>query len=280
MPPKISHGRSPLRQPTGPWELLLGILALVSVGIFIVPYLGALHLAVSAAAYSTWVVPLDIAICVVFAADYLIRMGRSNKGSITFARENFLQPFAMIPLSTPIIRSVEVFLIIIVAARFVRAFNVVFGQQAFQSILRRYSGVLAREISDAVLVRSMATAREVAARGRFARWVGDAIDRRRPEVHMIVAESMEKLPAWQTFRRLPGAEDIVAKGEDLVVDLLIETMRSERLNILVANVIDDSIEEFEKALEEKHPGIMVDALGPDAEGHSMYGEMPRRGGRL
>lgn len=262
----MTERRSPLRQPTGPWELILGILALLSMLIFIVPYLSTIHVTLPDW-LRAWVIPVDVAICVVFIVDYLFRMGRHGK-PITFARENFFQPFAMVPLNTPIISEVQTFLIIILAARFIRAFNVVFGQSAFQAILHRYSGVLAREISDAVLIRSLATARDVTKRGRFAQWIADALDRRRGELHAIVQDSLKKVPAWETFMRLPGADDIVERGENLVVDALIETMRSERLNILVANIIDDSIQEFELALEQKHPELAVDALGPDSEGRS------------
>ena len=265
-------GRSPLRQPSGPWELTLGLLALLSVGIFLIPYLDAIHLDVTPAITQNLIIPLDIGICVVFAVDYLVRMGRSGRPALAFARENLFQPFAMIPLSTPVINQVQVLMILIVAARFVRAFNVVFGEQAFQAILRRYSGFLAREITDAVMVRSMATAREVVARGRFAHWVADALDRRRGELHMVVLESLERVPAWETFKRLPGSEELVERSERLAVEALLETMRSERLNILIANIIDDSLEEFKLALEEKHPGVTLDALGPDAAGTT-----PQRG---
>lgn len=258
--------RSALRQPSGPWEFLLGLLALLSISIFIIPYLGAVHLAVPGW-LAPYVIHIDVAICAVFAIDYLFRMGNHGR-PLTFARENFLQPFAMIPLGTPIISSVQPILILILVSRFVRAFNVVFGQAAFQAILHRYSGLLAREISDAVLIRSLATARDVTKRGRFAKWVADALDRRRPELHMIVRDSLHKVPAWDTFMRLPGADEMVEKGENLVVDAVIETMRSERLNILIANVIDDSIEEFKLALEKKHPELAVDALGPDSEGRA------------
>lgn len=271
----MDKGRSPLREPTGPWEFTLGALAILSLGVFLLPFMSGIGVTVPSF-IDPYVIPVDIAICVVFAMDYLIRMGRSRKSPLAFARENFFQPFAMVPLNTPVVSNIDTLLILILAARFIRAFNVVFGQRAFQSVLHRYSGVLAREISDAVLVRSLATAREVATKGRFAKSIADALDRRRPELHMIVNESLEKVPAWDTVRRLPGAEEIVTKVEDLVVEALLETMRSERLNILVANIVDDSLEDFKIALEQQHPGITVDALGPDAEGH-MPGDHPAYG---
>ncbi len=265
----MKRGRSPLRRPTGPWEFILGLLALLSIGIFLLPYLDAVR-ATPPQALLDNVVVVDVSICVVFIADYLFRMGRHGQ-PLSFARENFFQPLAMIPLSTPIINDVQVFMLLILAARFIRAYNVVFGQSAFQSILHRYSGFLAREISDAVLIRSLATAREVTKRGRFAKSVADALDRRRGELHAIVALSLARIPAWDAFIKIPGTGDLVAKGEDLVVDALLETLRSDRLNILVANVIDDSLEDFKRALDDKHPGLAVDALGPDSEGRSFAG---------
>ena len=264
----MARRRSPLRNPTGPWDFLLGLLALVSLGIFLLPFLANVGVHVPQG-WERLIIPTDIGICVVFGADYLIRMGRSGKG-LGFARENLLQPFAAIPLNTPVLGDIQLVLYLILFSRFIRAFNVVFGQEAFQGILHRYSGVLARELSDAVLIRSLATAREVTRRGRFAKSVADALDRRRGELSVIVGDAFTRVPGWETVRKIPGAEDIVKRGEGMVIDATLETLRSERLNILIANIIDDTLEDFKRALDEKHPGLAVDALGPASEGRSLY----------
>jgi hypothetical protein len=261
----MARGRSPLREPTGPWEFLLGILAVVSLGIFFVPHLDTIHIPFPDE-WAIWVIAVDVAICVVFALDYIVRMLKSPKTPITFARHNFLQPFAMIPLNTPLLGQVQLILLLILFARFVRAFNVVFGQRAFQAVLSRYSGVLAREISDAVLVRSLTTAKEITDRGRFAESIGNSLDRRRVELTLIVHETLEKTPQWNHVKRLPGAEELLARIERLVVDTVIDTLRSDRLNALVGEIINDSIEDFKLALEQKHPGVTADALGPDHAG--------------
>jgi prepilin signal peptidase PulO-like enzyme (type II secretory pathway) len=267
MAPLPTGGRSPLREPTGPWEFLLGLLAVVSLFIFFTPYLGAIHLPWPSA-WNPYLIAVDIAICVVFALDYITRMLRSPLTPVLFARQNFLQPFAMVPLNTPLISEVQLFLLVILFARFVRAFNVVFGQRAFQAILGRYSGVLAREISDAVLVRSLTTAKEITDRGRFAESIGNSLDRRRGELTLVVHETLEKTPQWQAVRRLPGTTELLARIERVVVDTVIESLRSDRLNALVGEIINDSIEDFKLALEQKHPGVTAEALGPDHAGRA------------
>lgn len=256
-------GRSPLRDPTGPFEFFLGVLAIISVGIFLLPFSGTVGITVPEA-WQPLVIVVDVAICVVFGADYLYRMSKSGT-TIKFAREHFFQPFAAIPLNTPVISNIDVILVLIVASRFVRAANMVFGDRFVQSIFHRYSGFIAREVTEAVLVRSLVIAREVTRKGRFAKSIADALDRRRGEVHGIVEESLSKMPAWQQFQRIPGTEEIVEKTETLIVDAMLDVMRSERLNVLVANVVDDAIEDFEIALQKQHPEIEVDELGPTVE---------------
>lgn len=258
----MTRGRSPLREPTGPWEFILGLLAIVSVGIFFALYTAVVRDRIPDE-WGPYIIILDIAICIIFALDYIVRMLQSPEKPIEFARQNFFQPFAMIPFSTPILGDIQLLVILIVFSRFIRAFNVIFGQRAFQSILRRYSGVVAREISDAVLIRSLNTAKEVTDRGRFAQSIGNSLDRRREEVTAIVHETLERQPYWQQLNRIPGTKEAVTRIEKLVVDTLIDTMRSDRLNQLVGEIINDSIEDFRLALEQKHPGVTADALGPD-----------------
>ncbi|MBW3581508.1 MAG: hypothetical protein KY455_00265 [Euryarchaeota archaeon] len=256
-------GRSKLREPTGAFEFLLAVLALVSIGIFLLPHMGVIeHLGVPIPDQEDLsVIIVDVSICVVFGMDFLFRMGRSEN-ALRFVRENFLQPFAAIPLTTPVLSNIQILMVVVIAARFVRAANMVFGERFVQSILSRYSGVLAREITDAVMVRSLETGRAMVGRMHVPRAVADALDRRRGELHGIVQESLQKVPAYETLKRVPGADEIVKKTEDLIVDTLLETLRNERLNVLVANVMDDTIEEFIVALEKKHPGVTLDALGP------------------
>jgi hypothetical protein len=261
----MTRGRSPLREPTGPWEFLLGLLALISVAIFFALFTAFVGDRIPTA-WDHYIIALDIAICIVFILDYVVRMLKSPETPIEFARQNFLQPFAMIPLTTPILGDIQLLVLLIVAARFIRAFNVIFGQRAFQSILRRYSGVVAREISDAVLIRSLTTAKEVTDRGRFAQSIGNSLDRRRDEVTAIIHETLERQPYWQQLNRFPGTKEAVTHIERLVVDTLIDTMRSDSLNDLVGEIINDSIEDFRLALEQKHPGVTADALGPDTYG--------------
>lgn len=261
----MAGGRSPLREPTGPWDLILGLLAIVSLGIFFVIYTMLGEFVPDEWAH--WIIVADVAICVLFALDYITRMLGSDQKPIQFARENFLQPFAMIPFSTPVLGDIQLLVIIIVIARFVRAFNVIFGQKAFQAILRKYSGVLAREITDAVMIRSLSTAKEITDRGQFAKSIADALDRRRDEVNLIVHETLERHPYWDHIKKVPGTSELIGRIEGLIVDTLVETMRSESLNALVAEIINDSIEDFRLALEQKHPGVTADALGPDVEGH-------------
>ncbi len=263
----MTRGRSPLREPTGPWDLILGLLAIVSLGIFFAIYTVVRDFVPEA--WSPWIVIVDVGICVLFALDYVTRMLSSDKKPISFARENFLQPFAMIPFSTPVLGEIQLLVIIIVIARFVRAFNVIFGQKAFQSILRRYSGVLAREITDAVMIRSLSTAKEITDRGRFAASIADSLDRRRDEVSQIVSETLERHPSWQHVKRIPGTDELVARIENLIIDTMLDTMRSDRLNELVGDVINDSIEDFRAALEAKHPGVTQDALGADSQGRGV-----------
>ncbi len=260
----MATGRSLLREPTGPWDLILGLLALISLGIFFERFtvLGDFV----PAEWARWIVIGDVAICVLFALDYVTRMLGSDDKPVQFARANFLQPFAMIPFNTPVVGDIQILVVVFVVARFVRAFNVIFGQKAFQGILRKYSGVLAREITDAVMIRSLSTAKEITDRGQFAKSIADALDRRREEVNLIVHETLERHPYWDHIKKIPGTSDLVTRIEELIVDTLVETMRSESLNALVAEIINDSIEDFRLALEQKHPGVTADALGPDVEG--------------
>jgi hypothetical protein len=238
-------------------DYFLVALAIASLGLVIAEQVASTYLA-RRPEVLWWLILADIAICGVFAIEFLWRMrGVADKWAYTKSR--WYDVLGMIPVSHPFFRGfrlLRILRIVVITSRFVRATNRSFGEMLFESTVRRFRDVLVDVIGGAVALRGLSMVQPWLVRARFAEQVGEAMEVRRVDIRRMVQDSMRRLPGGRMFA-LPPMRGAIERAESAAVQAVIDVLKSDELNRVVQVSTQNVLEELRASIAESDRKALV-----------------------
>lgn len=227
------------------WVMLA--LAFVSVGMLAFETWGAPN-----AAQRDWIYRADYAIIAVFAIEFIVRWVRDDRPK-SFPVRNAFDLLAMIPIHHPAVRGLRLFRLVriaVILGRFGRAADKAFGEEFTYQLVRRFKGVIAEAIADAVTVRVMDMTLEVLQKGEYAKNMADHLEANGQDMMAIIHERVKEDPKIGAVRHVPFFDDIVAASSRVTMRLSIDLLRDPRMDAMIKDIIRQNVEQIRSAVKQ------------------------------
>ncbi|MFC8047758.1 ion transporter [Nocardia sp. NPDC057353] len=246
------------RKPPALWtDLAMLVLAVVSVVLVV----WVTFFTVSPETYRA-VVIADIAICAVFAVEFLWRWRRAG-WPWTFPFVYWYEVLGMIPVTSPFFRSFRLLRIVVVVVRLARVADRVFGDRVTAAVLNRFVRTIVEVIKKPI---TMAVLDEVACAlrtGHYTRNIAAALEENRAELDEMIVDLIKNDPQTRRVRYVPFHDDIIRLIADTTFRLTFQVLADPRTDELVADMIRENVDQIRRALAD---GVKVEpsAYGPTA----------------
>lgn len=205
------------------------------------------------AAQRALIVRIDLAICAIFAAEFLWRW-RREAWRRDYLWRNWYEILGMIPVATPALRAFRLFRIVrivLLLARFGRAADRALGDEFTYRLVNRFRDTIVDSISGAVTIRVLDEVADVLGRGTYTRNVSRALAENQRELRGMVLEKLRLDPKAGRLSRLPFYTDIVESVIDAAMRVMEEMLNDPRTDELVADVLRENLTQIRAAVAEK-----------------------------
>lgn len=246
------------REPPALWtDLAMLVLAVVSVVLVV----WITFFPVSRETHRVIVI-LDIAICAIFAAEFLWRWRRAG-WPWTFPFVYWYEVLGMIPVTSPFFRSFRLLRIVVVVVRLARVADRAFGDRVTAAVLNRFVRTIVEVIKKPI---TMAVLDEVACAlrtGHYTRNIAAALEENRSELDEMIVDLIKNDPQTRRVRYVPFHDDIIRLIADTTFRLTFQVLADPRTDELVADMIRENVDQIRRALAD---GVKVEpsAYGPTA----------------
>jgi hypothetical protein len=230
-----------------PVDWLMLALALFSIGLL---------------SYETWwdvsaeatrlIITLDVAICAIFAAEFIWRW-RQAGWERGFVLRNWYEILGMIPVSHPAIRGFRLFRvirIIILLSRFGMAADRAFGEEFTYRLVNRFRRGLVDAISGTVTVAVLDEVSKVLCKGHYTRNIGVALEKNQGQLRAMIIEKLDRDPKTRALSRLPFYNDIVQVTVDTSLRMVFAVLEDPRTDELVADILDENLQQIRDAVRQ------------------------------
>lgn len=197
---------------------------------------------------------LDLAIVLVFALEFAWRW-RRHGWEARFVLRNWFDVLGMVPMvltNFPLFRAFRLLRVGIVASRLLRMWAYLTGHQSAQVVFDRYRAALVEEVADRVMLRGLAVAEDIVARGAYLRTAGDALEARRGELAAMAVKSSKANELGKWFSMVPGFEAALRQAALTAVDTAIASLRSEELQGTFEDLVKNSLGEARAQVARKN----------------------------
>ncbi|HVL87231.1 MAG TPA: ion transporter [Candidatus Thermoplasmatota archaeon] len=239
-------------------DVVLFLLAVASVALLVVDELGFVP-----PQHHATVVFVDLAIVIVFAAEFVWRMA-SEARKLRFVARNWFDVLGLFPLllfealqTLPQLallrafRLVRIARIVAVLSRAARAYNAIAGEKAAQRIFRKYRAALVEEITDRVALQLIAQMERNVVEARYPEAIGRALETRREDVRKVVLDSLERTAVLRPLARFAPSANLVERTADALTTIVADTLKSPEVNRIVAEAIAQVLANLKGELAKK-----------------------------
>ncbi|CAM3855862.1 hypothetical protein [Smaragdicoccus niigatensis] len=193
---------------------------------------------------------LDLAICGVFALDFL-RRWHLAKWSWKFPLINFLDIIGMIPaivLTSPALQPFRALRIVVVLARLARAINRAFGAQFVETLVTRGTVVVVDAIKRPITVAVLDEVGDVLKEGHYTTNIVAALQENRDEIDKMIIEIVKKDSLTSRFRYVPFHDDIIRLVADTVYRMIVGVLDDPRTDELISDLVRENIDQIKAAV--------------------------------
>lgn len=198
----------------------------------------------------TWILRTDVAICAVFAAEFLLRW-RVNGWRRDFLWRNWYEILGMIPVAHPAIRGFRLFRVIrivVLLARFGRAADRAFGEAITQRVLTHFTGVIVNTIKRPITVAVLEEVGQVLSRGHYTRNIANALEENQYELRAMIQEKLKDDPQTGRLSRLPFYDEVVQSVIDTAMRVIEQVLHDPRTDELVADLLRENLDQLRTEL--------------------------------
>ena len=197
-----------------------------------------------------WVLRADVAICAVFAAEFVWRW-RQEGFARGFVWRNWYEVLGMIPVAHPAIRGFRLFRVVrilILLSRFGMAADRALGRGFTYSLINRVGTRVAEAISRPVTLAVLDEVVEVLQQGHYTQNIARALSDNHDALRAMALERITADPELARFKRVPFFDELVAAVVESSLRVIGGLLKDPRTDAFVADVLRENIAQIREAV--------------------------------
>ncbi|WP_051026478.1 hypothetical protein [Nocardia higoensis] len=214
------------------------------------------------------VVAVDYAICAIFAAEFLWRWHRAG-WPWTFPLIYWYEVLGMIPVASPIFRSLRLLRIVVILVRLARVADRAFGDRVTAAVVGRFVRTIVDVIKRPMTIAVLDEVAHVLRTGHYTRNIAAALEENRAEMDEMIVELIKKDPQAGKVRYIPFHDEIIRLIADTTFRIVFQVLADPRTDELVSDMIRENVDQIRGAVRD---GVRV---APAAYGVTHHHETAR-----
>ncbi|WP_067864485.1 ion transporter [Nocardia shimofusensis] len=213
------------------------------------------------------VVMVDYAICAIFAVEFLWRWHRAG-WPWTFPLIYWYEVLGMIPVTSPVFRSLRLLRIVVILVRLARVADRAFGDRVTAVVVGRFVRTIVEVIKRPMTIAVLDEVARVLRTGHYTRNIAAALEENRAEMDEMILEFIKKDPHAGKVRYIPFHDDIIRLIADTTFRIVFQVLADPRTDELVSDMIRENVDQIRGAVRD---GVQVvpAAYGPTAHHESV-----------
>ncbi|MES0873393.1 ion transporter [Sinimarinibacterium thermocellulolyticum] len=215
-----------------------------------------------------WIIRIDIAICAIFAVEFLWRW-RGAGWQWRYVQRNWYEIIGMIPLSEPALRGFRLFRILrilVLLSRFGRAADRAFGDEFFYRLVNRFSSAIVEAIKAPITAGVLGEVAAVMSKGHYSQNIARALLENEREIEAMIAEKLREDPQAGLLARLPFYDEIVRAVTRAGFRVVLEVLRDPRTDELVADMLRENLMQLRRAVLQHEAELHAERRQTDVRG--------------
>lgn len=224
----------------------------------------------------TWILQADLAICAIFAAEFVYRASKSDD-RVAFVAQNWYEVVGMIPAAHPAIRGFRLFRVVrilILLGRFGNTVNRVYGAGTFNYWLQLGRMRVVRFFSAAITVSVLDEVANVLAKGQYTENISRALEENHQPLHDMLGEKLRKAPELRRFSRLPFYGAMVDTAVAASLRIAREALTDPRTDELIADALRENLNQLREAVRDEDAHRHHDTELPNQTARTETGKAP------
>lgn len=200
------------------------------------------------------IVVADLVILAIFAIEFLAEL-RQATDNLAYVRNHWYEVVGMIPIAH---WGIRVFRLVRLLRMYVvhtyppeRVGDRDWSYALVRGLISHYKNVLLEEITDPIVLASISTIRGPMVRARWADSVGSSLEDHRGQIQTAVRNSLEENDRVSMLMRTRPGKRLAREVTDATLDSVIHTLQSDELNDVIAESVDDVLDELAERVREK-----------------------------
>lgn len=183
---------------------------------------------------------VDIAICAVFAVEFIWRWRREGWRRSFFWR-NWFEILGMIPLSYPALRSFRLLRVVVVVARLARLTDRAAGAPLSDRILSKVLSPVVEQIKHPITLAVLEEVSEVLRAGQYNHNVARALEENRDELRAMILEKIKEDRRMGRLSILPFHDRVIEASTDTSMRVILAVLEDARTEELINDVLRENI---------------------------------------
>lgn len=215
------------------------------------------------------VIPIDLALVLIYAVEYLGRLARADR-KMAFVRNHWYDLVGLVPISSVTFRAFRL-------VRLVRIYVVKrldwegepSWHKAFvRGVVRRYLDVLLQELTAPIMFAGVQMVKTPLKKARFAAMMGRILDTQRRQVKAVVGVTLRNTKGVKQVAGTKAGQRLTDAVTEAVMDTVVDTLKSDEMNELIANATEDVLNEVTSGMTGATPPVAeaMEAAGPAEAG--------------
>ncbi|MBF6357966.1 ion transporter [Nocardia higoensis] len=208
------------------------------------------------------VVTVDYAICAIFAVEFGWRWHRAG-WPWTFPLIYWYEVLGMIPVTSPVFRSLRLLRIVVIVVRLARVADRAFGDRVTAVVVGRFVRTIVEVIKRPMTIAVLDEVARVLRTGHYTRNIAAALEENRAAMDEMILEFIKKDPQAGKVRYIPFHDDIIRLIADTTFRIVFQVLADPRTDELVSDMIRENVDQIRGAVRD---GVQVvpAAYGPTA----------------
>lgn len=197
-----------------------------------------------------WVIRADIAICAIFAVEFIYRW-RRDRGDWRYPFKYWYEVLGMIPLSHPAFRAFRLLRIVVVIARLGRAADRAFGDRITAAIIDHFMDTIVRIIKRPVTIAVVDEVIAVLKTGHYTKNIARALGENEEELKGMILQKVKQDPVTSRLRYVPFHDDIVELVADTTFRIVFEVLADPRTDEMVTDILEENTDQIREAVRSR-----------------------------
>ena len=224
----------PVKRRVAPVDLLMLVLALVSVGLLVY-----VEFFPHTAEVAHWVFVADTTVCGIFLIEFLARWRRTG-WERWFPLRNWYEVLGMIPVAHPALRGLRLLRVVVLVLRLVRTADRAFGEKFTERLVERMSRPIVLAIKKPITVAVLDEVVKVLETGNYPQNIARSLTENRKLLREIVSESIREDRATGVLARLPFHDEIVHSLIDTTMRVIVDVLTDPRTDAFFAEIVREN----------------------------------------